>query len=648
MSRCSGIEKFYTAKSLTRYKIQIWNDDLNKTLIIKSDNITDLKIKAETKMRRWDQLWYQKKIKEAQQLDYQGKLALATNRADKAGLLLESLTKLLDHSLSIDCTIKWDLTQEKFEIPKPNKISKPRKPRYRTISKQVTQIDGYILKKRPLKPTNPIYRLITKEPDPKDDKYRPRYGLLDIFSDRNREEVKRKYRNKFNNDKIIWQDQKLKDLEYNKNLKKDYTNNLNKYKKNLQRYEKTKRLVAINKKIKEDEEFNRKLKLTYEKKLKNYEEYLKKYLKEIANWEKKKKDFYNKQEILNKKINLHKEKYFNKEPDAIESYCGTVLSNSEYIDSFSVEFNIDYNPKNKMILVDYQLPSLESIPTLKEVKYIKSRDEFTEKHISKTVLSKLYDNILYQITLRTIHELFEADQINAIQSVNFNGYVNSIDPATGQEINSCVLSVQTDNIEFKEINLAKIDPKACFKKLKGVGSSKLHSLTPIAPILKIEREDSRFVDSYEVVDGIDEGYNLASMDWEDFENLIREVFEKAYAETGGEVKVTQASRDGGIDAVIFDPDPLRGGKIVVQAKRYTNTVGVNAVRDLYGSLMNEGANKGILVTTSDYGPDSYKFAKGKPIQLLNGSNLLHLLEQHGHKARIDIKEAKKTLSESKN
>ena len=359
--------------------------------------------------------------------------------------------------------------------------------------------------------------------------------------------------------------------------------------------------------------------------------------------EKKKKDFYNKQEILNKKINLHKEKYFNNEPDAIESYCGSVLSNSEYIDSFSVEFNIDYNPKNKMILVDYQLPSLESIPTLKEVKYIKSRDEFTEKHISKTVLSRLYDNILYQITLRTIHELFEADQIKAIQSVIFNGYVDSIDLATGQEINSCILSVQTDNIEFEHINLAKIYPKACFTKLKGVGSSKLHSLTPIAPILKIEREDSRFVDSYDVVNGIDEGYNLASMDWEDFENLIREVFEKAYAETGGEVRVTQASRDGGIDAVIFDPDPLRGGKIVVQAKRYTNTVGVNAVRDLYGSLMNEGANKGILVTTSDYGPDSYKFAKGKPIQLLNGSNLLHLLEQHGHKARIDIKEAKKNI-----
>jgi restriction system protein len=130
-----------------------------------------------------------------------------------------------------------------------------------------------------------------------------------------------------------------------------------------------------------------------------------------------------------------------------------------------------------------------------------------------------------------------------------------------------------------------------------------------------------------------------------FEHLIRELFEKEFESGGGEVKITQASRDGGVDAVAFDPDPIRGGKIVIQAKRYTNTVGVSAVRDLYGTILNEGATKGILVSTADYGPDAYEFAKGKPITLLNGSNLLHLLEKHGHHAKIDIREAKKILSE---
>ena len=196
---------------------------------------------------------------------------------------------------------------------------------------------------------------------------------------------------------------------------------------------------------------------------------------------------------------------------------------------------------------------------------------------------------------------------------------------------------------FMEFNLSKIDPKATFKHLKGVAATALIDLTPIPPVIKLDKHDKRFIEGKEIVAGLDESVNLAAMSWEDFEHLIRELFENEFATAGGEVKVTQASSDGGVDAIAYDPDPIRGGKIVIQAKRYTNTVGVAAVRDLYGTVMNEGATKGILVTTSSYGKDSYEFAKDKTITLLNGSNLLSLLEKHGHKARINIAEAKKLI-----
>jgi restriction system protein len=202
------------------------------------------------------------------------------------------------------------------------------------------------------------------------------------------------------------------------------------------------------------------------------------------------------------------------------------------------------------------------------------------------------------------------------------------------------MSVQATREECLPINLANVDPKACFRLLRGVGSSKLHGMAAVPPIVHIDRADTRFVDARGVVDSIESVTNFAAMDWQDFEHLIRELFEKEFVSTGGEVKITQASKDGGVDAIAFDPDPIRGGKIVIQAKRYTNVVGVSAVRDLFGTTVNEGATKGILVTTSDYGPDAYAFAKGKPLTLLNGANLLHLLEKHGHQARIDIQEAK--------
>jgi restriction system protein len=166
-------------------------------------------------------------------------------------------------------------------------------------------------------------------------------------------------------------------------------------------------------------------------------------------------------------------------------------------------------------------------------------------------------------------------------------------------------------------------------------------MVPIVPILQLNRSDERFIVAHDVIDTVDQGTNIAAIPWEEFEQLVRDVFEKEFSGNGSEVKITRASRDHGVDAIAFDPDPIRGRKIVIQAKRYTNTVGVSAVRDLYGTVINEGASRGILVTTSDYGPDAYDFVKNKPLTLLSGGNLLHLLAKHGHPARIDLVEAKK-------
>jgi restriction system protein len=193
------------------------------------------------------------------------------------------------------------------------------------------------------------------------------------------------------------------------------------------------------------------------------------------------------------------------------------------------------------------------------------------------------------------------------------------------------------------LNLTKIDPVACFRALKGVSGAKLSELVPVKPLLQLDRNDSRFVASREISPSADT--NLASMDWQDFEHLIRQLFEKEFGGEGVEVRVTQASRDRGVDAIVFDPHPIRGGKFIIQAKRYTNTVDVSAVRDLYGTVHNEGANRGILVTTSSYGRDSFDFAKDKPLTLLSGAELLHLLNKHGYAARIDMDEARRLAVE---
>lgn len=371
-----------------------------------------------------------------------------------------------------------------------------------------------------------------------------------------------------------------------------------------------------------------------------------KWNEEVKNWEKRKSIFLQDQDTFNVKIDQKEESYLKLNTEAITEYCDMVLNNSHYPETFPKNYELEYNPENKILIVEYKLPSMDCFPTIKEIKYIALKKELKETNISESQLIKMFDDAMYKITLRTIHELFNADVANALEAISFNGWVNEINKATGRRENNCILSIQVKKSSFIEIDLENVDPKSCFKKLKGVASSKLSSLTPIQPILQISNFDKRFVEGYEVVNKMDNSTNLAAMDWEDFEHLIREIFEKEFQINGGEVKITQASRDGGVDAIAFDPDPIRGGKIVIQAKRYTNTVGVSAVRDLYGTTMNEGATKGILVSTADYGPDAYAFARGKPLTLLNGSNLLYLLEKHGYHAKIDLKEAKIILAEN--
>ncbi|MFZ1990388.1 MAG: restriction endonuclease, partial [Alphaproteobacteria bacterium] len=358
-------------------------------------------------------------------------------------------------------------------------------------------------------------------------------------------------------------------------------------------------------------------------------------------WSARREKFEAERKSTNDAIDHQRVRYLAKDSGAIEEYCDLVLSRSEYPDFCPKEFSVVYIPETKTVGVDYELPSLDQLPRLNEVKFIATRQEFKESELKEADAKRLYDSALYQICLRTIHELFEADTIKAIGGVAFNGWVTAINRGTGRESRGCVMSVVAERSAFEAINLRAVDPKTCFRTLKGAAASELAGMMPIPPIVQFNKEDPRFVESVEVADGLSEGQNIAAIGWEDFEHLIRELFERELKGDSAEVKITRASHDEGVDAVAFDPDPIRGGKIIIQAKRYSNTVGVAAVRDLYGTIVNEGATKGILVTTSTFGPESYRFAQDKPIVLMDGSNLLHLLAKHGVNARIDLAEAKK-------
>ncbi|WP_421762382.1 restriction endonuclease [Devosia sp.] len=296
-----------------------------------------------------------------------------------------------------------------------------------------------------------------------------------------------------------------------------------------------------------------------------------------------------------------------------------------------------FDADSGVLIVDVQFPDVGRVTWNKRV-----GDKV--KPATKVEAKEANEHLYPALAIRYGCEVARAVNDNLVKTVVLNGWAYYIDRATGETKRAYVSSLLADVIRLRQLNLPEIDVVQAFNALKGV-SARAQTVVPVAPIVPMNTNDRRFVDARDVLDGMSSEQNLATMDWEDFEHLCRELFEQEFASDGADVKITQASRDAGVDAIIFNPDQVKGGKIVVQAKRYAATVDVSAVRDLYGTVHNEGAMKGILVTTSTFGSDSYNFIANKPLTLINGGQLLQLLGKHGHNFRIDLDEAKKMAKE---
>jgi hypothetical protein len=216
------------------------------------------------------------------------------------------------------------------------------------------------------------------------------------------------------------------------------------------------------------------------------------------------------------------------------------------------------------------------------------------------------------------------------------------DPMTGHRVSVCWLAFEVDRHTFTRILHNKVEPENALRNgsLRFDYGARDFELRPVQPFAAPSPAPSRqpaparyalpqqqnFIGS-DVLDldvGEADAFDLDSIDPLDFEELVRMLLERM----GFEARLTKASHDGGIDIVAINPAPITGGKVIVQCKRYRATIGSPVVRDLYGALTDAGASKAILITTSRFSPDARKFAQGKPIDLIDRTQLEDLLRQY--------------------
>jgi hypothetical protein len=79
----------------------------------------------------------------------------------------------------------------------------------------------------------------------------------------------------------------------------------------------------------------------------------------------------------------------------------------------------------------------------------------------------MYADLLYELPVRTLYEIFSGDRANVIEYVRFNGYI-FVDERPGSNTTpACILSMETSKAEFLGADLASLGAAECFERNGG-------------------------------------------------------------------------------------------------------------------------------------------------------------------------------------
>ncbi|GAB4052349.1 restriction endonuclease [Catellatospora paridis] len=322
--------------------------------------------------------------------------------------------------------------------------------------------------------------------------------------------------------------------------------------------------------------------------------------------------------------------------DAVEKYLQTVLRRMPLPAVFARRSDVIYSPHAEQVVVRLQLPSRDVVPVVKGYSYIQSKDELRPAPRPAKEVAELYRATIAQVALLVTRDLFDADPM--LREVGFNGHVDTVDPATGQSVYPCLISLTVDRDRFSSLNLRQVNPEDCLRHLNALVSQHPYELKGITPVLDFDRTKYAFVEGMDAVAMLDSRPDLMQLSAGEFEHLVRQVFEAM----GMQGWTTTPSKDDGVDGVVFNPTPFVGGLTIVQAKRYKDVVGVNHIRELAGAMEEKKAGHGVLVTTSWFTTGGWQKARDHGrIELVDGPRLVHLIKEHlGKDVLIGIKRPK--------
>lgn len=165
-------------------------------------------------------------------------------------------------------------------------------------------------------------------------------------------------------------------------------------------------------------------------------------------------------------------------PAAIEEYVGIVLSSSVYPDAFPVSHDHEFDLASRELTLLVTVPTPSTVASVKEYRYVRTKDEITSAALPLRAQKERYANAVWQVAVRTLHEVFEADRAGKIHSLALTVGVERTAPATGLLERVPLVEVASDRETFAKFDLAKVVPAATLEHLGAAMSKSPFDLAP--------------------------------------------------------------------------------------------------------------------------------------------------------------------------
>ena len=191
----------------------------------------------------------------------------------------------------------------------------------------------------------------------------------------------------------------------------------------------------------------------------------KRYLQDKTKFETRIKSWRKKVNKRNQRNVDLKQDFANGKPGTVKRYFNRVLHASDYPSSFPKNYLLKYESGSRPLSVEYELPYINVVPEVKDYRYDKELDAITQTALPQSERAQLGASVFAQIVLRTIHEIFQADRTEMVDTILFNGCVKAPDSNTGRLVRFYLTSFSITRRQFLDINLHLVDPVECLTDL---------------------------------------------------------------------------------------------------------------------------------------------------------------------------------------